>query len=184
LARIQPEFEVVVSDVPEVQLPGERPADFALRLAVAKAGAVAGGHPGATVIGADTIVVAGGDVLGKPVDAAEAEAFLRRLRGVRHTVITAVAVVCTATEADTRGVRVAGLGAEHTGVWLRSFSDAELLAYVATGHSLDKAGGYAIQHRGFEPVAHLSGSESNVVGLPVRLTRRLLQGTLSCDGAI
>jgi septum formation protein len=105
--------------------------------------------------------------LGKPADAEEARAFLRRLRGQRHVVITAVAVV----RSDDLDVAP---GMAWTGVWLRPFSDAELEAYVATGDPLDKAGAYAIQHGAFRPVARLEGSEANVIGLPLALTAGLL----------
>jgi septum formation protein len=167
LRRLVTEFAIDSADIDESLRPGEPPVDYAVRLAAEKARAVAGRHPpAAVVIGADTIVVLDDDVLGKPSDAAEARRFLDRLRGRRHLVITAVAVVT--------GVSGPFAGTEQTGVWLRAFSDAERDAYVATGDPLDKAGGYAIQHQGFEPVARVMGSETNVVGLPVRLTRRLL----------
>ncbi|MCC7018168.1 MAG: Maf family protein [Ardenticatenales bacterium] len=191
---------VVAVDVDESIPPDEAPAAAAVRLALAKAMAIAasaGGH-GARVIGADTIVVArdgdsvgfgaGSDergpatdparhptILGKPRDAAEAAAFLRRLRGRRHDVITGIAVVDAAS-----GARIAACAT--TAVWMRSYSDGEIAAYVASGDPLDKAGGYAIQHRGFHPVAALAGSEANVIGLPVGLLGRLLGRMMGWSG--
>jgi len=153
-------FTVQNADVDESLLPGERPEPYARRLALAKAHAVAAEVDGGLVLGADTIVVDGDEVLGKPLDAAEAIRLLRRLRGRRHVVITAIALVDAATGA-------ARVGAEHSGVWLRDITDAEIDAYVATGDPLDKAGAYAVQHAGFRPVARIEGSETNVIGLPL-----------------
>jgi septum formation protein len=162
------EFRVGPVELDESRLPGEAPLDYARRLAAAKARQARDmALPADRVaLGADTIVTIDGDVLGKPDGAEQALAFLRRLRDARHSVITAVCVV------DRAGGRWSGEA--HTGVWLRAFSDREAETYVASGDPLDKAGGYAIQHAGFAPVARLSGSETNVIGLPVALTRRLL----------
>jgi len=153
-------FEVRVADVDESLLSSEAPEPYARRLALAKARAVAAGAERGLVLGADTIVVLGADVLGKPTDPTEARSLLRRLRGRRHVVITALALV----DAKSGAARVA---AEHSGVWLRDLADAEIDAYVATGDPLDKAGGYAVQHAGFRPVARIEGSETNVIGLPL-----------------
>lgn len=162
-------FEVRVADVDETILPGERPEPYARRLALAKARVVAGGLAAGLVLGADTIVVDGDDVLGKPADAAEAVRLLRRLRGRRHVVVTALALVDAATGA-------ARVVAEHSGVWLRALGDAEIDAYVATGDPLDKAGAYAVQHAGFRPVARIQGSETNVIGLPLTRLAWLVAG--------
>lgn len=162
-------FTVDAADLDESQRPGERPAAYASRLALAKAHAVAGrvGQSGHLVVGADTIVVLDDTILGKPASPDEARAYLRRLRGRRHVVITAVAVVDAASGSSWEGLA-------WTGVWLRAFSDEELEAYVATGDPLDKAGAYAIQHGDFRPVARLEGSELNVIGLPLMLLEQLL----------
>jgi len=169
LADLGVEFVVRVADVAETQREGEAPEAYARRLAEEKARAVAAGLVGGYVLGADTIVVDGGEVLGKPADADEARALLRRLRGRRHVVITAMALV----DAEAERARVV---AEHSGVWLRAVSDAEIEAYVATGDPMDKAGGYAVQHVGFRPVARIEGSETNVIGLPLARLGWLLQG--------
>ncbi|HQZ71238.1 MAG TPA: Maf family protein [Anaerolineae bacterium] len=170
LATLGRPFEVHVADVDERPLPAENPSAYGLRLALAKARAVADRLAGApvTVLGADTLVVVDGRILGKPADAAEASAMLNLLRGRRHDVLTAVAVV------DGAGNRcVAELAV--TGVWMRAYSGAELRAYVESGDPMDKAGAYAIQHEGFRPVDRLEGSETNVIGLPLVLVRRLIQ---------
>ncbi len=119
------------------------------------------------ILSADTTVSLDGEVLGKPSDAAEARSMLTRLRGRSHQVFTAITLIDTMT-----GRRVTDLAV--TDVPMRSYSDEEMEAYIASGDSFDKAGGYAIQHGGFNPVAKMSGCHANVVGLPLcHLTRSL-----------
>lgn len=175
LAELGIPFVVRSADVDESLLPGEAPEPYARRLALAKARAVAEAAGSGLVLGADTIVVDGDDILGKPADADAARALLRRLRGRRHVVITALALVDAASGA-------ARVVAEHSGVWLRAVTDAEIDAYVATGDPLDKAGGYAVQHAGFRPVARIQGSETNVIGLPLTRLGWLLAGMVAEGG--
>jgi len=163
-------FSVSAADVDESQQPGESPSAYVLRLAQAKARAVAAGcHPGQIVIGADTAVVDGEAILGKPRDAAEAGAMLRRLRGHTHQVYTGLA----ALRIDD-GRLLTDLCA--TDVPMRAYGDEEIRAYVSTGDPLDKAGAYAIQHADFQPVESMSGCYASVMGFPlchlVRLLRR------------
>jgi MAF protein len=156
--------------LPEVALPGEAPAAFARRLSQAKARAGAAlAPPGAVVVGADTIVVLDGDILGKPDDPAHAVALLRRLRGRPHRVLTALAVLDTAT-----GRQLGDL--VEARVPMRAYTEAEIAAYVASGDPLDKAGAYAIQYPGFQPVdlASFQDCFANVMGLPVCCLLRLL----------
>jgi len=146
----------------ESPLPGEPPRDYVLRVASEKARAVAGD----AVLAADTAVVLGSTILGKPRDAADARRMLRALSGVRHQVLT--------------GVCVRGGGAERTAVvaaevQLDPLSDAQIDWYVATGEPLDKAGAYAIQGLAGAFVRELRGSVSNVVGLPLAETLELLR---------
>jgi septum formation protein len=171
LARAGVRFDVHVPDVPEERAAGETPEAFAIRLALAKAVAVArrlGPAPPRVVLAADTIVVEGDDVLGKPRDASEALAHLRRLVGRRHRVLTAVAVV-----------ESAGLAARHSlvesGVTLRAAGADELAAYVATGEPMDKAGAYAAQGEGRRFITRIEGSETNVIGLPLDESLALLR---------
>jgi septum formation protein len=145
---------------------GPAPAAVA-GLALRKARAVAARAVEAVVVAADTVVVLDGTALGKPADAREARAMLRRLRGREHEVITGVAVV------DSRTGREASISVVSR-VRMAAYSDATLEAYVATGAPLDKAGAYAIQDLGGALVERLVGSYTNVVGLPVEETRRLL----------
>ena len=156
-------FEVRPADVDETPLPGEIPGATARRLAIAKAQALAAdGH---TVLGADTVVAMDGHAIGKPADADEARAMLKRLRSRPHEVVTAVAVV--------RNGKTYANGAT-TGVAMRDYTDDEIEAYVASGDPLDKAGAYAIQNLGFHPVQMWNGCYCNVVGLPLALTAALL----------
>jgi septum formation protein len=172
LGRLGVPFEVHPVDADEAPRPGEAAADLVRRLAVAKAEAalvaVADGDD-AVVVAADTEVVLDGEVLGKPADAADAAAMLRRLAGRTHEVLTGVAVA--ASWGDTAAVesRVA-----RTAVTMTELADAEIAWYVATGEPLDKAGGYGIQGGGGLFVSSIEGSWDNVVGLPLALTRRLL----------
>ncbi len=162
------EFAVQVADVDETPRAGEDPGEYVLRLAEAKARAVAErGAMGAAVIAADTTVVADGEILGKPADAAEAEAMLRQLRGRVHQVLTGVAVLRLGDGRLETELAI-------TDVPMRAYSDEEMRNYIASGDPFDKAGGYAIQHAGFNPAPELSGCYANVVGLPLcHLTRAL-----------
>jgi septum formation protein len=152
-------FIVVVADVDESQLANEKPADYVLRLAETKARAVRV-EEDQIVLAADTTVVDGTDILGKPKDAAEAVAMLKRLRGHAHQVYTGIALL---RRSD--GLQLTDLCV--TDVPMREYSDEEIQAYVDTGDPLDKAGAYAIQHPGFHPVARMDGCFASVMGLPV-----------------
>ena len=166
LRGIAPQFEVVPSEIEETLEDAPAPVAVA-RLALRKARAVAARVREAVVLAADTVVILDGAALGKPADAREARAMLRRLRGREHEVITGVAVLDSRTgrEASTSVV---------SRVRMAAYSDATLEAYVATGAPLDKAGAYAIQDLGGALVERLAGSYTNVVGLPVEETRWLL----------
>jgi septum formation protein len=157
---------VVPSEIAEV-LPAGPPAAAAAHLALDKARAVAARVGVGVVLGADTIVVVDGEVLGKPVGPDEARAMLRRLRGRTHAVVTGIAVV----DAGTGRCEATAVVSQVT---MAEYGEAEIAAYVATGEPLDKAGAYAIQGRGGSLVAGLEGSFSNVVGLPLEETTRLL----------
>jgi nucleoside triphosphate pyrophosphatase len=142
--------------------------DAVARLALRKARAVADGRDAGLVFAADTIVVIDNEALGKPADAAEARAMLRRLRGRMHEVITGIAVV----DAGSRRQASEAVVSEVT---MRDYTDGEVADYVAGGEPLDKAGAYAIQGAGGQLVAALRGSRSNVIGLPLAETAALLR---------
>jgi septum formation protein len=164
-------FTVVPSLIPEDH-PPVAPAEAITAVAVAKARAVARGLPAGAptlVLGADTEVVLEGRLMGKPRDAADAVRILGALRGRVHDVITGVAVVAVGTP-EAGEVATAVL----TRVRMRAYSDDEILAYVETGEPLDKAGAYAVQGLGSRLVAEVDGCLTNVIGLPLSTTRRLL----------
>ena len=167
MREIFSEFEVIPSEVDETLEPG--PIEQAVvSLALRKARAVAARATQGVVLAADTVVVIDGMVLGKPADPEEARGMLRRLRGRGHQVITGVAVVDAATgRAESTAVV--------SRVVMAAYPDATIAAYVASGAPFDKAGGYAIQDLGGTLVDGVVGSYTNVVGLPVDATRRLLE---------
>ncbi len=141
---------------------------LALHLARHKAAAGRVADPAATVIAADTTVLLGGDVLGKPRDAAEAWATLRRLRGREHQVRTGLVV-----HAPDRAEPLARAVTTH--VMMREYSDDEIARYIASGDPFDKAGSYAIQHPDFQPVAAIRGCAPNVMGLPLSTLAAMLR---------
>ncbi len=159
-------FEAVTTQVDERPMEGEPPPEVVARLAQAKADRAAEVYPAALVVGCDTVVALGGEVLGKPTDAEEARTMLLRLRGRGHAVYTGVAVVGEGH----RAVQVV-----QTTVRMREYTDGEIEAYVASGDPLDKAGAYAIQHPTFRPVAAWEGCYANVVGLPLCHIVRMLR---------
>ncbi|MHC5011656.1 MAG: Maf family protein [Planctomycetota bacterium] len=153
-------------DVDEAIPAGLSPPDAARRLAERKAAAVARRLPRRRVLAADTLVFLGDTAFGKPRDAAQARRTLRRLSGGRHAVATGVAVA--EGDALASGVAV-------TEVVFRPLSGEEIDAYVATGEPMDKAGAYAIQGGAAAFVEAVEGDEDTVIGLSVRLVRRLLE---------
>jgi septum formation protein len=174
LARLGLPFEVRPSGLEEPLTPGVAAAALATALARAKARDVAdriraAGEGPALVLGADTLVVLDGRPLGKPASRDEARLMLRGLRGRPHRVVTGLALheVPTAREA---------VEAVTSEVLMRAYSDAEIDAYVATGEPDDKAGAYAVQGAGGRLVDRVDGCFTNVVGLPLGTTARLLRG--------
>jgi septum formation protein len=170
LARAGVTFQVEPAEIDESPRPGESPRELVVRLAAEKARAVAERLPRGgprCVLGSDTIVVLGEEVLGKPRDPAHARELLTRILGREHTVLTGVALLDPAGALHTRCVE--------SRVAMRDASVAEVSAYVATGEPLDKAGAYALQGEGRRFVARVVGSESNVIGLPLEETLALLR---------
>jgi septum formation protein len=158
-------FTIEPIDADEQRLAGEPPADYVMRLALVKARAAFARHAADLVLGADTTVALGNDILGKPVDDADARQMLERLSGRAHVVLTGVALVWNG------GERVA---VERTVVSFKPLSDEDIAHYVATGEPRDKAGAYAIQGLAGRFVDRIDGSYSNVVGLPVAVVLPLL----------
>jgi septum formation protein len=160
LAELGLPFEVIVSDASEELVAGVDPEAQAIALAERKARAVAADQEQRLVLGADTIVVLDGEILGKPVDDADAISMLQRLSGREHHVITGV-VLLDVTNQLTRASAV------RSTVRLRSLSDEEISVYVITGEPRDKAGTYAIQGLGARLIEHSCGCYTNIVGLPL-----------------
>ncbi|HXF66917.1 MAG TPA: Maf family protein [Burkholderiales bacterium] len=159
------------ADVDETPLLEESPGAYVLRIARAKAQTAVRqialrGLPQRPVLAADTTVVFGGEIIGKPEDAEHAARILRALSGREHQVVTAVAVALR-EQLETQ-ISVSS-------VWFRELSEAEIRRYVATGEPLDKAGAYAIQGRAGAFVTRIAGSYSGIMGLPLAETAELLQ---------
>tara|TARA_Y100000296_G_C5150240_1_gene245996 strand:- start:29 stop:604 length:576 start_codon:yes stop_codon:yes gene_type:complete len=165
LTQIGVRFRIQAADIDETPLAEEPAVAYVERMALEKARKVAEEHPQEVVLGSDTSVIFSGEILGKPVNNREAEETLQRLSGQTHQVLSAVAVVKGNRE---KVISVA------TEVTFRSLSDEEIARYVATGEPADKAGSYGIQGMGAILVAGISGSYSNVVGLPLTETAALL----------
>ena len=163
------DFDVHASSVEEVPHPHEPADEFARRAARDKALKVAACvPPDSVVLGADTVVIADGEILGKPADADDAARMLHRLSGVTHRVITGICLV-RAPE------RVEALAHETTFVTFRTLDDEEIASYVASAEPLDKAGAYGIQGLASKFVTRIEGCYFNVVGLPVALVSTLLK---------
>jgi septum formation protein len=168
LAQIGVRHEIQATEIDETPCAGESAAAYVTRLAAAKARAaveVPGPHPGRPVLAADTTVVLDGSIFGKPADEAECIAMLSTLAGLRHEVLTAVALWHDGRLAE-------ALATSH--VLFRAIDAAECRRYWATGEPAGKAGGYAIQGFGAVFVRSLEGSFSNVMGLPLFETAALL----------
>jgi septum formation protein len=163
------ECDVKPAAVDERRLPDELPEQYVRRLAGSKAGAVAARHPDRPVLGADTVVVVGEQLLGKPENRDDAARMLRLLAGRAHEVFTGVALMWPPGRIVTSVVV--------TTVELAALGEDELAWYVATGEGADKAGGYGVQGLASRFVKRVSGSYSSVVGLPVAEVYRLLRET-------
>jgi septum formation protein len=154
------DFEIIVAQVEEKPAVGESAEEFALRAACDKAGAVSRGNIASWVLGADTVVVHAGKILGKPNDAKEALEVLNALAGNSHLVHTGFCLINGKEKVTVSRVVT-------TEVYFYSFSREIAAAYVATGEPLDKAGAYGIQGKGGFLVEKIKGSYTNVVGLPL-----------------
>ncbi len=173
LSRAGFDFEVRVASIDEAPLAGELPEDYARRVARHKALIVAAlESPGSLVLGADTVVVAGREILGKPRDAADAQQILRKLSGRTHRVITGICLVHAPRE-------ITALVHKASKVTFRALDDEEIQTYIASGEPMDKAGAYGIQGLASKFVTRVEGCYFNVMGLPVALVYDLLKPFLS-----
>jgi septum formation protein len=171
LAQAGYTFETVVADVDESALPRDErsPTQYAEFLALAKARNVAPRYPDRIVIGADTLVDADGEIIGKATDAADAERITRKLFSAPHRVITGLAVLRWKN-----GVEI--VRSDVTTVYPRPMTPDQIVRHIAGGSWQGKAGAYAIQETGDEFVDHIEGSLTNVIGLPMELLQSLLEG--------
>jgi len=168
LGQLGLSFIVVPSRLQEINQSGMKPHVHATYFAEAKAKEVADRYPHKWVLGADTIVVLGQEILGKPADFTEASSMLSRLGGQRHRVITSICLVHASMEVmESEWVE--------TKVFMRSLSVKDIKGYIRTGEPMDKAGAYGIQGIGGCLVQRIEGSYSNVVGLPLCETLELLR---------
>ncbi len=172
LAWLGLSYETTTAPADETPLPGEAPASLAARLALAKAHHAPPLPAGSWLLTADTVVESAGASLGKPENAAEAQAMLLHLRDAgTHHVHTGVALHQPTTgRCYLRRVT--------TTVWMRAYTERELASYIATGDPFDKAGAYAVQHPDFRPVQRLDRCYANVVGLPLCAVVALLREEL------
>ena len=160
------DIEVRPANVDESVAPGERPEIYVRRVAEAKGRAISAQMPGRVVLAADTAVVVDTEILGKPTGPEDAERMLRLLSGRSHLVVSGVCLLMD-------GQPVADTEVEVTVVEFAGLSPAEIAWYVASGESMDKAGGYGIQGRASRFVTRIAGSYSNVVGLPIAVVYRM-----------
>jgi MAF protein len=158
-------FRCISADLNENQLPNEAPTNYVARLALEKGKTI---NTDALVLSADTIVVFEGEVLGKPANDDEAREMLVRMYGKSHSVFTALAL-----RQESTGLLLQDIC--DTQVLMRCYTDTEIESYIQSDDYRDKAGGYAIQHKGFHPVAAVQGCYANVMGLPLCNLACLLQ---------
>ncbi|PIS29809.1 septum formation protein Maf [Candidatus Saganbacteria bacterium CG08_land_8_20_14_0_20_45_16] len=173
LKKIVKNFKVSVSSIDETKIKARSPEGFALKAALAKAEAVAEKQKNALVIGADTIVVLGKKILGKPKNKADAFKMLKSLCGRVQKVITGVAIVDSDTLEKVTSYEV-------TKVKMKKASDQTIHHYIETFKPLDKAGAYGIQEMDKVFINKIVGDYDNVVGLPVKLLKKLLGTKVPC----
>ena len=172
LSQMGIDFSLASADIEELQLAGEGAVDFVNRMALSKALTVAADHPDCWILAADTVVVIDGEILGKPCDVTDACRMLTRLAGRWHEVFTAFtlyhqASARTISEVDSTRVKIGAL------------EESVIVAYVASGEPLDKAGSYAVQGIGGAFVEAMDGSPTTVIGLPLPLvTGQLLDNQI------
>src|SRR6266478_5725361 len=168
-------FTLSPTDIPELPQPGESGRDCAQRLARKKARAVFQQRPADFVLGADTVVAVGDEILGKPRDEADAARMLRLLSGRTHQVTTGVCLMGPRTENQKLTTGFEDTRSETTLVTMTTLTDEDIRSYIASGEPIDKAGAYAIQGIASRWIPQIEGDYFNVVGLPVRLVYLMLR---------
>ena len=173
LSRLGYEFNVLSADIDEYLLDGESPDQHVMRLALAKAIEIAQNNPDDLVIGADTIVVLGERILGKPSSAEEAISMLTLLSGKAHIVYTGLALVFF-------GEQIIKTDFDKTRVVFNTLNREDIIGYVASGEPLDKAGAYGIQGMGSFLVKNYDGEFDTVIGFPTKLFSKMYEEVVSC----
>jgi septum formation protein len=173
LSRLGYEFGVVAPDIDENVIDGESPEQHVMRLALAKAMAVAENNPDDLVIGADTIVVLGERILGKPTSVDDAISMLTLLSGKAHIVYTGLALVLF-------GEEIIKSDFDKTRVVFNPLNQTDIAGYVASGEPLDKAGAYGIQGMGSFLVKNYDGEFDTVIGFPTKLFSKIYEEVVSC----
>lgn len=170
-------FTVCPANISEAVLAGESPRECAERLAREKARATLRLQPGKLVLGADTIVVVEGEILGKPRNEVDAQRMLRLLSGRTHQVITGVCLLGPPLRSGNQELRteLEDIRSESTLVTMITLTDDDIHSYIRTGEPMDKAGAYAIQGMASRWIPRIEGDYFNVVGLPVALLHKMLQ---------
>ncbi|HEY9122370.1 MAG TPA: Maf family protein [Brevefilum sp.] len=170
LGLFEQPISIIPADIDEREMVGEAPGDYVKRLAHTKAEVIANRFPAAPlIIAADTTVADQDEILGKPLNEHDAQHMLLQLRGRKHQVYTAISLVVPAKNQWAEELCL-------TEVPMRNYSDQEIEEYIASGDPMDKAGAYAIQHRGFHPVESFTGCFASVMGLPLcHLARAITQ---------
>jgi septum formation protein len=165
-------FTVIPASIDETPAPGETPETFVVRVARDKGMEVASRLSQSVVISADTVVVVDNEILGKPVDEADAVRMLRKLSGREHGVLTAVTLINQLKQETLEGL-------DQTRVWFTTLTDDEIIGYVRRENVFDKAGAYAIQGYAGAYIPRIEGNYFNVMGFPLPLVHQLLCRTLS-----
>ncbi len=169
------DFRTIAVDIDEEQKDGEPPMDYVRRVALDKTSMITNVQRGDLVITADTIVIDGDEILGKPVSHADAIRILRQLRGREHKVVTSVVL----SQPGGKRIEMEDCCSQ---VRMRFYSEKEIAMYVASGDPMDKAGAYAVQNPIFHPVTNFRGCFANVMGMPLcHLTRALRKFGVESD---
>lgn len=165
IKKVSADFECIAADVEETVPDGTETEMIPEHLASLKARKIAYTYPDAVVVGCDTIVIANGEMLGKPKDEKDAYRMLSMMSGIQHTVITGVCIINNGSE---------NRFSEVSRVTFKELTDEKIREYISTGEPMDKAGAYGIQTRGSELVEKYEGDYYNIIGLPVdRLKKEL-----------
>lgn len=157
--------------IDEGRLPNEPPWDYVQRLALAKARSIM--RAGDLIIGADTVVVLGDELLNKPLTKEEAKSILEKLSSKTHAVYTGLGILCPVCEREDSGY-------DKTVVHFNRLTEAEIIKYIESGEPMDKAGAYGIQGMGSFLVERIEGELDTVIGLPRRLLKRMLEEHKQC----